>query len=132
MKVFLDTNVVASGLATRGLCSDVVREVLSKHDLVTSFRMLKELRRILVDKFKVDRDYVEDSIALFQVGAYVSNSKKILSIPINDEDDIEILSDALHGESEVFVTGDKEVLSLKSFNEMKILSPRDFWTLITS
>ena len=31
MKVFLDTNVLASAAATRGLCADVLREVFASH-----------------------------------------------------------------------------------------------------
>jgi hypothetical protein len=34
MKVMLDTNVLASAVATRGLCADVLRAVLAEHELV--------------------------------------------------------------------------------------------------
>ena len=32
MKVFLDTNVLVSGFATRGLCADVIRLALAEHE----------------------------------------------------------------------------------------------------
>ena len=35
MKIFLDTNVLVSAYATRGICSDLVRFVLAEHELMT-------------------------------------------------------------------------------------------------
>lgn len=35
MRVFLDTNVLVSAFATRGLCADLMRHVLAEHDLIT-------------------------------------------------------------------------------------------------
>jgi hypothetical protein len=35
VKVFLDTNVLVSAFAARGLCADLLRDVLARHDLVT-------------------------------------------------------------------------------------------------
>jgi len=35
VKVFLDTNILVSGVATRGLCADVIRLVLAEHELIT-------------------------------------------------------------------------------------------------
>ena len=55
------------------------------------------------------------------------------NIDINDNDDIFILSTALNGKAELFVTGDKELLELKKIQSMRIISPRKFWeTLKTS
>tara|TARA_Y100000590_G_C15710915_1_gene1010249 strand:+ start:1307 stop:1432 length:126 start_codon:yes stop_codon:yes gene_type:complete len=34
MKVFLDTNVLVSAFATRGLCADVMRVILTEHELL--------------------------------------------------------------------------------------------------
>ena len=50
---FLDTNVLASAAATRGLCADVLREVLTSHELVTSAQVLNEFERVLRTKFGI-------------------------------------------------------------------------------
>ena len=47
MRVFLDTNVIVSGFATRGLSSDVVRLLMAEHELLTSEVVLEETRRVL-------------------------------------------------------------------------------------
>jgi len=46
MRVFLDTNVLVSGFATRGLSADVVRLLSAKHELLTGEVVLKETRRV--------------------------------------------------------------------------------------
>ena len=52
MRVFLDTNVLASAAATRGLCADVLREVLTSHELLTSAQVLSELKRVFEDQVR--------------------------------------------------------------------------------
>ncbi len=46
MRVYLDTNVVVSAVATRGLCADVLQAILAEHQLVVGEAMLRELRRV--------------------------------------------------------------------------------------
>ncbi len=55
MRVFLDTNVLASAFATRGLCEDVLREVLATRELIVSSLLLDELERVLRKKFNLLR-----------------------------------------------------------------------------
>lgn len=35
MRVFLDSNVLVSGFATRGLSSDLIRQVFTEHEFMT-------------------------------------------------------------------------------------------------
>ena len=44
MRVFLDTNVIASATATRGLCADLFRTVIEFHQLVISDHLLEEIK----------------------------------------------------------------------------------------
>lgn len=47
MRGFLDTKVLVSAFATRGICADVLRVVLAEHTLITSEAVLRELSRVL-------------------------------------------------------------------------------------
>ena len=127
MRVFLDTNVLASALATRGLCADILREVMSNHVLIVSEPLLKELQRILPIKFKIPSSVTKEMIDFFRQDLIDANDDKLLNIKIDDKDDIVILSSAIHRQTEAFVTGDKEVIGLKHIDNMRILSPREFW-----
>jgi uncharacterized protein len=128
MRVFLDTNVLASALATRGLCTDILREVINSDELIISDPLLVELHRILLKKFHIPKPLVDEMIAFLQRDTTRSQTGDLLDIRIKDKDDIIIiLSSAVHGKAELFVTGDKEVLSLGKVGRMEILSPRAFW-----
>jgi predicted nucleic acid-binding protein len=51
----------------------------------------------------------------------------LLNVNIRDKDDLLILSSALNGGADLFITGDKELLGLQSIRNMGIVSPRMFW-----
>ncbi len=132
MKVFLDTNVLVSALATRGLCSDVLRETLSFHQLVISKPLLAELERILKEKIKLPGNLVSESLDFLKQAGLMSETFEKAIPELKDKDDVPIINSALNGGVELFVTGDKEVLKLKVMNEMMIVDPRSFWELIKS
>lgn len=127
MRVFLDTNVLAAGFATRGLCSDLIRETLENHELVTSLEILAELKRILRKKFKVPTEQVEEILDLVHSCGQISEPKAQASFKITDQDDVPHLSAAETAGCNFFVTGDKELWSVSPIGTMQVLSPRDFW-----
>ena len=130
MKVFLDTNVLASGLATRGLCYDVVRTVFEFHALVISEGLINELERILRDKFDLPEEAIIDAVWLVRQDSLVGTEIPHLKISIKDRDDIPIISAAINGGAEVLVTGDSEIQALNKCGRMKIMSPRQYWEAI--
>ena len=50
MRVFLDTNVLVAGIATRGLCSELLENIIHDHELLTCRPVLSELERVLASK----------------------------------------------------------------------------------
>jgi putative PIN family toxin of toxin-antitoxin system len=127
MKVFLDTNVLVSAAATRGLCSDVLREVFASHELFISDQVLAELRRVLGLKFGVSQDLIDDFIWLLEQDSIPAQPAQLPRIELKDRDDLAIVGAAITGGVEVLVTGDKELLDLKRIANLEILSPRQFW-----
>lgn len=131
MKIFLDTNVLISSVATRGLCSDLMREVFSYHQLVISPELLKEIEHVLDNKIGLPKTLIYEFIDIIKQDSVVSHSIKNFDIEINDKSDLPILSSALNGEVEIFVTGDKELLEIEKIDNMKIISPREYWEILT-
>jgi putative PIN family toxin of toxin-antitoxin system len=125
--VFLDTKVLVSAAATRGLCSDVLREILVSHQLVVSASLISELKRILHAKFGIPQEIISDFTELLTQDSILSENTNLTSIETNDKDDILILSNALNGNAELFVTGDNELHELGKIQPMRIVSPRKFW-----
>jgi len=128
LKVFLDTNVLASGIATRGLCSELLESVLlHDHELLTCKPVLQELERVLTEKLRLPETVVAGFLALLKAEGTVVESRKNPSIPIKDTDDIPILACAIAGKADVFVTGDKELLDLRKIEDLAVVSPRELW-----
>jgi len=130
MRVFLDTNVLVSALATRGLCADVLREVLTSHQLVVSAPLFTELKRVLRQKLQIPAELIDDTTAVLQQDAYLATPSTFPDIKIRDKDDFMILSSALNGNADLLVTGDKELLNLRKVEDMEIVSPRGFWETV--
>ena len=127
MKVFLNTNVLASAAATRGLCADVLRQVFASHQLFVSEQVLNELKRVLKLQFGVAQDLIDDFIWLLQQDTVVAQPAFLQKVKLRDKDDLPILGAAVSAGVEVFITGDKELLDLGRIEGMDILSPRKFW-----
>jgi len=130
MKVFLDTNVLVSAMATRGLCADVLREVLTSHQLVVSAPLFNELERVLREKFLIPDELIDDAIEILQQDAHFATPSTLSSVKIRDKNDLIILSSALNGNADLLVTGDKELIVLGKIEDMEIVSPRGFWKRI--
>lgn len=127
MRVFLDTNVIASATATRGLCADVLRTVIEFHELVVSDHLIAEIRRVLKDKFGASPELVSDVVWLLRQDTISANVLPLADLPLKDPADRAIVSSAINGAAEVLITGDKEVLNLRRVGSLEILTPRQFW-----
>ena len=127
MKVFLDTNVLASAIATRGLCSELLESVIHDHELLTCQPVLRELEGVLIEKLRLPEAVVAGFLALVKAEDTIVESRKNPSIRIKDSDDIPILGCAIAGKADVFVTGDKELLELRKIEDLAVVSPRELW-----
>lgn len=130
MRVFLDTNVLVSAFASRGLSADVLALVLIEHELVTGRSVLNELRRALQSKIKLSAARCAEIVEFVRVEAAVVIDRAPAASCRADEDDREILGEALAARAQVFVTGDAVLVGLGSIESTPIVTPRQFWELV--
>lgn len=131
MRVFLDTNVLVSGFATRGLSADVVRLVLTEHELLTGEVVVAELKRILHDKFGLPERRLAEIEALLRRCHVEPPPTERPEIPVRDGDDVWVLASALSARADVLVTGDRDLLDISGrVQPLRILNPRGFWNLL--
>ncbi|MDP1606005.1 MAG: putative toxin-antitoxin system toxin component, PIN family [Rhodocyclaceae bacterium] len=127
MKIFLDTNVLVSALATHGLCADLYERLLMNHDVVIGEPVVAEVLDILRRKFKAGDALlikVEAELRLLRV---IPAQSVAPSLPICDAEDPWIIACALRANADCFVTGDAELLGLGLVDAMPIVSPRVCW-----
>ncbi|MCX6538629.1 MAG: putative toxin-antitoxin system toxin component, PIN family [Acidobacteria bacterium] len=127
MRILLDTNVLASAFATRGLCADVLRVVLSDHKLVVPEVVLDELRRVLQKQFKVPRPLVAEIEAFLREHDVIPKPKRPGPVRLRDLSDEWVVASALAGRADVIVSGDGDLLVLGDTGPVPVLSPRQFW-----
>lgn len=132
MRVFLDTNIIVSAFATRGLCADLFREILAAHTLVTSEYILSETQDVLARGFKVPEETVIEIIALLRRQEMVITPATLPQLSIRDRNDLPVVAAAIEAKADYLVSGDKDILSLIPLNDIKIATPREFWTVISN
>lgn len=119
--------MLASGFSSRGLCADVVRHVLAKHELVIGEVVLKELLRVLADKFSLPKPLIEEIEVLLRRQEVVPTPRTLPKLALRDPDDLAVLASALAANVDVVVTGDGDLLALRGKVDVAITDPRGFW-----
>ena len=127
MKVFLDTNVLVSAFASRGLCADLLELVLLEHDLIVGENVVRELAKALRDKVKLPTARSTEIVDFVAGEATLVVGKVEPVTAMVDADDALVLAEALAGQAEMFVTGDAALLKLAAIESLKLVSPRQFW-----
>ena len=131
MRIFFDTNVLASGLMGHGLCRDLLDRALIGHVVLLGAPVREELRRVLTTKFRVpDELWRELDLRLRELD-HAPAATAPLRAPVPDPDDVPVLACAIAAKAEVFVTGDKALLALRRIEAMPIVSPRQLWQKLT-
>lgn len=130
MKVALDTNVLVSAVATRGLCADIFNLILAEHKLVIGATVLSEVKRVLRQKMRIPTDIIGEVDELLCREAIIAGKTKALTITIRDKSDIAILSEAVAAGADVLVSGDRDLIEIASESPIPILTPRGFWERI--
>jgi uncharacterized protein len=130
VKVFLDTNVLVAAFATRGLCADLLRTVLAKHELVLGQIVLVELERVMREKLRVPEAVIAAALDLLREYPMSAASEPVTHPKCRDKDDAVVLACAIAAGADVLVTGDRDLLVLAGKTPVRIVDPRGMWTLL--
>jgi putative PIN family toxin of toxin-antitoxin system len=131
VKVGLDTNVVVSAVATRGLCADLLIVILAEHDLVLGATVLAELQQVLARKIGVPKDTIRDLDAFLRSQATIVPAGPVTAHASLEGPDAQVLGEAVAGGGAVLVTGDRGLLALRN-PPVEIVSPRRLWERLRS
>jgi putative PIN family toxin of toxin-antitoxin system len=129
-RICLDSNVLVAAFIARGLCSDVLRLVLSGYELVIPEIVAEEVRRVLATKLKASSSALSAVDAVFDRCSIVPDGDIPCPISLRDPDDERVLAAALAADAEILVSGDQDLLVAAEQSPIRILSPRAFLTLV--
>lgn len=128
MRVVLDSNVIVAAFAARGLCSEVFEVCLAGHSIVISEHILSEVKRNLTRKLRIPESLVKEIMAYLKDEAESVKPLDLADSPCRDKDDNIIIGTALSGNAEFIITGDADLLVLKRYKGIYIVTPREFWS----
>ena len=128
-RIVLDTNVVIAAFAARGLCESVFELCLERHQLITSNYLLDELNAKLSRKLKLPDSTVLEIIQLYRNSSNSVEPALLEASACRDPKDVPVMGTCVAGNAQYLVSGDKDLLVLKSFQNTKILSRREFYEL---
>lgn len=123
MRLVFDTNVVVAGLVSQGLCHELVETHLPNHVAILSRILWNELVEKLRDKFGLGADDLP-LLDLYHRHATWVEPQPLPAPACRDADDDWVLATAIAGQAEVVVTGDDDLLELRAYEGVAILSPR--------
>lgn len=124
-RVVLDTNIIISALLFGGKPRTMLKLVVTKRIIaLSSPPLLAELLDVLAKKFSFPKK------ALKIVEQKIKKSFKIVhpakAIHVLNSPDDRVLEAALEGNYDYIITGDKELLELRSFHNIKVVNAHQF------
>ncbi len=123
MRVVYDTSVLATILSRRDLILQL-QETLADGStvLVTSPYIVNELERVLADKFGLTKQGAKSRARLLARLAHVVQPQPVEQVARDGKDD-PILATAITGQAAYIVTLDDDLLVLKDYNGVAIVTP---------
>jgi uncharacterized protein len=128
LKVILDTNVLLSAFLTEGMCARILKRAHQNgFSFILCEPVLVEIKRLLKDKFSLTPREINLFITILTEAAHkIYRPEGSLTGVCRDPDDDIILACVAETKSDYLVTGNKDLLVLKKYQDTKIITPRDF------
>jgi len=126
MNIVLDTNVLIAAFISHGTCSETLEHCIRYYNLITSQYILNEFRDNLISKFKFSILEVTEALELLKSRMIIVSPSPIPKNICKDSKDLPVIGTAVKGKCRYIITGDNDLLRLKKYNEITILTPNDF------
>ena len=127
MRVVFDTNIFISAfLFPGGRGETALLRIINGHDyLLLSKPILHELLEVLARKFSHEGEELAHlAVYLEELAEFIS--PRIRLKIFDDDPDNRILECAVAGEADVIVTGDRAMLRLNKYKNIRLLSLKDY------
>ncbi len=117
MRIALDSSVlIAAHISRAGVFAELLEDLLSHHELVTSEFILEELVRKLVGKFSFPKREAA------QVAAFLRRVALVV-VPA----DLPVLGTAAGGQCKLLISVDRDLLDMTNIAKIPILRPGEYW-----
>ena len=131
-RIVLDTNILISAFGWKGNPYRILNLVIDQNfELIISQKQIEELRRVLTyPRLKITQEQQSRFLNLVLNIAIVVKTNDRLNIIKEDPSDNIILESAADNDVEYLISGNKHLLKIKKFENVKIMTAAQFLSFI--
>ena len=128
MRILIDTNILISGLYFHGLPKKLLREIdLEKFKICVNEEIIAEYTDKIDNKFSKSK-YILDKDLREKIFSSFKNFNKVSDLKIcRDPDDDKFINCAIDAKAIYIVSGDNDLLDIKNFAGIEIVTAREFY-----
>ena len=132
IRAVIDTNVFISALFWRGAPYEVIKKGFAgAFVIITSKEILKEVEQTLTKKFQFPAEDTHAFLKIIALNAHIVEPKSRLVVVSADPDDNKVIECAVSGQAAYIISGDKDILDLKKYQQVEMLSPAAFLKVLS-
>lgn len=129
MRVLFDTNVLFAAFTVKGFCQELVEETVHSFTIIWSPELQSELVSALEKKGLLSNAAVL-ALTAFADLCEMHSPAQLPKRVSRDRDDDVVLGVAVAGRADLIISGDHDLLVLKKYERVGIVSPRQFLELL--
>jgi len=131
LRIVLDTNIFISAALLGRVCEEIIKFCrFGKVDVFISRDIIREIEDKLRSKFLWNNNQIRIFIdSILEFCHLIEVNEKIIFVK-DDPDDDKILECAVTAKCDYIISGDRHLIKLGAYKNIKILRPADFLFLI--
>lgn len=128
MRIVIDTNVVISGIFWKGNPNKILNAWFKdKFDVLISPEILIEYEKVIKRmESGLSPEEIQKWIEIIVSHSIIIEAPLILKVIDVDPDDNKFIECAVFGQADYIISGDRHLLNLNEYEQIKILSPSQF------
>jgi putative PIN family toxin of toxin-antitoxin system len=132
MKIVIDSNIFVSSFFWGGNPQKVFDRVINGLDeLFITDEIIEKIASVMGNrKFNANSSEIEDYVEIIEKYSKKTVSKNVPESISRDKDDDKILQCGFNGNVDFIITGDKDLLVLKEYKAIKIMTPKDYLEIV--
>ena len=128
MRIVLDTSVlIAAHISRAGVCSELLEDIIVRHELVLSEFILGEFERKLDTQFMFPASARREAERFLRQIASIVVPQPIPEDACRDIHDLPVLGTTVAARASCLVTVGRDLLAIGSFRDFVIIKPGQYW-----
>jgi len=124
IRVVPDTNVrFSADLTYGGTAWTCIRRLTQHHRILTSEALLDEYSELLQRKTTLTPESIQERLSTTRKAAELVQISHFITGVCRDPDDHRVIECAVSGDAQWIISGDKDLLILGSYGQIRIISP---------